>query len=271
MAKPSSPWWWNISTREFATLDWARLVAVQPIGAVEQHGPHLPVRVDAAINAGIVERAVALLPAEISVLILPPLPAGKSTEHAAFPGTLSLNYETLARVWIEIGESVHRAGGRRILYFNSHGGQPQVAEIVCRELRAKLAMLAVSCAWWQLADFSDLFSESERTHGIHGGEIETSLMLHLHPELVDMPRAENFVSRSVAMEAAGALLTPEAGIGFAWQTQDLHPMGACGNAAAADAQRGRELVERSARGLVKLVSEMAELSLDTLKDKTAYS
>jgi creatinine amidohydrolase len=260
---PSSRWWWDLSTREFASLDWERVVAIQPVAAVEQHGPHLPVRVDAAINAGIIQRALPLLPAELAVLVLPPQAVGLSSEHEAFPGTLSLSHETLARLWFEIGLSVHRSGGRRILYFNSHGGQPQVMQIVCRRLRVELGMLAAYCSWSGSIDQSDLFSAGERRHGIHGGEIETSMMLHLHPELVDRGRAEDFVSRSVDMAAANMLLTPEGAVGFGWQAQDLHPSGACGNAAAADAARGAELVDRAARALVQLIQEVAAFPLET--------
>lgn len=265
-----SRWWWDLTTRDFAELDMSRIVAVQPVGAVEQHGPHLPVRVDAAINAGIVARAVELMPEDLPVLILPPLPVGKSNEHLAFPGTLSLSYETLARAWTEIGESVHRAGCRKILFFNSHGGQPQVMDIVCRELRVKLGMLAVGASWFRTVDTSDLFDASERRHGIHGGESETSVMLHLHPDLVDMGRAENFVPLSVAMERDYTMLTPEGAVGFGWQTQDLQPAGACGNAAAADAARGREVVERAAKALVKLLEEIDRFPLSKLTDRTAY-
>lgn len=270
MSRASSRWWWDLSTREFAELDMAAQVVVQPVGAVEQHGPHLPVRVDAAINAGIVARAVELMPQDLPVLVLPMLPVGKSDEHFAYPGTLGLSHTTLARVWYEIGESVHRAGGRRILFFNSHGGQPQVMEIVCRELRVRLGMLAVACSWFRTVDQSDLFDAVERRHGIHGGEAETSAMLHLHPDLVAMHRAENFVSRSVEMAQGGALLTAEGPVGFGWQTQDLHPAGACGNAAAADAERGRELVERAALALVRLCGEVAAFPLAILTDRTAY-
>lgn len=270
MTAPTSRWWWDLSTREFAGLDMASLVAIQPVGAVEQHGPHLPVRVDAAINAGIVARAVELMPPELPALVLPMLPVGKSNEHHAFPGTLSLSYDTLARVWYEIGESVHRAGCRRIIFFNSHGGQPQVMEIVCRELRVKLGMLAVGCSWFRAIDSSDLFDAGERRHGIHGGEAETSVMLHLHPDLVAMDHAIDFVPRSVEMARANALLTPVGPVGFGWQAQDLHPAGACGNAAAADAGRGREEVERAAKALVQLCGEAAAFPLASLTDRTAY-
>ena len=269
-AVPSSRWWWDLSTREFAALDWERLVAILPVAAVEQHGPHLPVRVDAAINAGIVERAVALLPPELPALVLPMMPVGKSNEHARYPGTLSFSFETLARMWIELGESVARAGCRRLLILNSHGGQPQVMEIVTRELRVRLGMLAVGCAWWGLAPLDDLFSDRERRHGIHGGEVETSAMLHLHPDLVRQEQAADFVPLSVLLEAQGGLLTPEGVVGFGWAAQDLHPLGVCGNAAAADAERGHALVERAARGLVALTAEVAAFPLDRLGERTGF-
>ena len=266
-----SHWWWDLSTRDFSELDMSSIVAVQPIGAVEQHGPHLPVRVDAAINAGIVNRAVEKIPDNCPVLVLPMMPAGKSNEHHAYPGTLSISYDTLARLWFELGESVHRAGCRKIIYFNSHGGQPQVMDIVCRELRVRLGMFAVSCSWFRVTGLDDLFSEAERKHGIHGGESETSVMLHLHRDLVDMDHASDFVPTSVDMERSGAILTPEGAVGFGWQTQDLHPSGACGNAAAADAGRGAVTVERAATALVRLCEEVAAYPLERIKHHTAFS
>ncbi|WP_375454617.1 creatininase family protein [uncultured Methylobacterium sp.] len=265
-----SRWWWDLTTAQFARLDWSDLVAILPVAAVEQHGPHLPVRVDAAINAGIVARAVALMPDELSALVLPMLPVGKSNEHLSYPGTLSLSHETLARVWIEVAESVHRAGCRRILFLNSHGGQPQVMEIVIRELRVRLGMLAVGCGWSGITRKDDLFSATERRHGIHGGEIETSVMRHLHPDLVAMEHAADFVPYSVELEAQGGLLTPEGAVGFGWMAQDLHPAGVSGNAAAADAARGAELVERAARAVVRLTAEIAAFPLHRLTQGTAF-
>src|SRR5260370_34395921 len=179
-------WWWDQTTQDFSDLDAERMVAILPVGAVEQHGPHLPVRVDAAINAGIIERAVELMPADCPALVLPMMPVGKSDEHLAFPGTLTLSYETLGRVWFELGESVHRAGIRKLLFFNSHGGQPQLLDIVCRDLRVKLGMFAVSVMWPRLIDIDELFEADENRHGIHGGQNQTSVMPHLHPDLVAM-------------------------------------------------------------------------------------
>jgi creatinine amidohydrolase len=261
--------WWDLTAQDFRDLDMSRIVAIQPIGAVEQHGPHLPVRVDAAIGEGMIARAFELVSDDTPALVLPSQPVGKSDEHTSFAGTLSLSAETVGRVWYEIAESVHRAGCRRILFLNSHGGQPQVMEIVCRALRVKLGMLAVGTTCLRMFDKRDLFSASELKHGIHGGEVETSVMLHLHPDLVEMNRAENFVPLSVELEAHGGLLTPEGAVGFGWQVQDLNPAGALGNAAAADARRGGELVERGAAALIKLIDVIAQLPLSRFSSRDA--
>jgi creatinine amidohydrolase len=264
-----SRWWCDLTTVDFAGLDRGRAVAVLPIAAVEQHGPHLPVGVDAAINAGIIARAIALLPQGCPALVLPMTSVGKSDEHLSFPGTLTLSHETLGRVWYELGASVHRAGLRKILFFNSHGGQPQLAEIVCRDLRVKLGMFAASTMWPQLTEMADLFDAAEIKHGIHGGQIETSMMLHLHPELVKMDRADNFTPVTTAIEREAELLGRGAAY-FGWQAQDFHPAGVSGNAAAATAKLGKELVERAAKGLVRLIEEISNYPLSRLATRTAF-
>jgi creatinine amidohydrolase len=264
-----SHWWWDLSTRDFAELDTERVVAVLPVGAVEQHGPHLPVRVDAAINAGIVARAVELMPPDCPALVLPMMPVGKSDEHIGFPGTLTLSYETLARVWYELGESVHRAGIRRILFFNSHGGQPNVIGIVARDLRVKLGMFAVSAMWSRMIDKSDLYDARENKHGIHAGQSETSVMLHLHPDLVDMDRAENFVPLSLQIEQESKLLSPEGMVSFGWAAQDLHPSGACGDASRATAELGQITVERAAERLITLIDEISRYPLTRIVGRSA--
>jgi len=268
---PSSRWWWDLSTLEFSQLEMHNVVAILPIGAVEQHGPHLPVRVDAAINAGIIARAVELLPADLPVLVLPALPIGKSDEHLEYPGTLTLPYDVLGKVWFEVAKSAWRAGVRKLIFWNSHGGQPQLMEIVCRQLRIELEMFAVGASWFATLDSSDLYSASERAFGIHGGESETSVMLHLHPDLVVMSNAENFTSAAEALAAKGGVLTPEGGVSFGWQAQDLHPAGVTGNAAAADAARGEIEVERAARALVKLAQEVYDYPLSAVTQTTRFN
>ena len=259
--------WEEMTTADFAALDRERVIAVLPVAAIEQHGPHLPVGVDAAINRGIVERVMELLPEDLPVTFLPMMPVGKSNEHTAFPGTLTLSAETLMRLWTEIGESVGRAGIRKLVLLNSHGGQPQIMDIVARDLRVRLKMFVVAMSYWAVGMPSGLFPASERAHGIHAGSSETSLMLHLRPELVRNEERRDFVPASLAMTERYRYLRPEGtGIGFGWQTQDLNAFGACGNALDADATRGSTIVEHVATRIVELLGEIDAYPLSSLRD-----
>ncbi len=266
-----SHWWWDLTTKEFAELDMSRVVAVLPVGTVEQHGPHLPVRVDSAINAGIVAEAVRRMTPDFPALVLPMTPYGKSDEHIRFPGTLTTSYETLARLWIDIGESVNRAGCKKMIIFNSHGGQPQVVDIVARELRIRHSMFVVGTTWWKITKHDDLYSRKEIVHGIHGGEVETSVMLHLHGDLVDMKLAEDFEPTSLEIDKAGGIMTSEGAVRYGWEAQDLHLSGASGDAASADADRGKIVVERAAEALLTLCREVADWPMERVTNATRYS
>jgi len=258
--------WEEMTTADFAALDASRVIAVLPVAAIEQHGPHLPVSVDAAINRAIVDAVVAALPDDLPVTFLPMMPVGKSNEHMAFPGTLTLTAETLIRLWTEIGESVARAGVRKFVMLNSHGGQPQIMSIVARDLRVRLGMFAVELSYWGVGMPEGLFPEAEAVHGIHGGSSETSLMLHLHPDLVREAERRNFVAASVAMAERYRFLRPEGGgIGFGWQTQDLNPFGACGNALDADADRGRQIIDYVVPRLVDVLREIDSYPLSAMR------
>ena len=266
MAPPKLPRrrWQDMTTEEFAALDAGRVIALLPVAAIEQHGPHLAVAVDAAIVDGIVDRALELMPAELPVTVLPTQSIGKSNEHISFPGTLTLGAETLTRLWTEIGDSVARAGVRKLVFFNSHGGQPQVMEIVARELRVRHAMLAVSSSWYAFGLPEGLFPPDEIRHGIHGGAIETSMMLHLRPDLVHRDKLADFPSLGQRMAKDYKLLGPTGTAKFGWQTQDLNPAGAAGNAADADAPRGAKVVDFAARKLVELLEEVHRFPLSQL-------
>ena len=186
--------WVEMTWEDFSGADKARWIAVLPVAAVEQHGPHLPVGVDAFIGAAYLSRARELLPAEFQVSFLPLLPVGTSDEHRAFPGTLTLSAETVIRILIELGESVHRAGLRKLVIANSHGGNVSAVDLVARDLRVRLNMLAVTCSWFGFGHPDGLFTPEEQTHGIHAGAVETSIMLAAHPGLVRTERAQTFVS-----------------------------------------------------------------------------
>lgn len=269
----SSPWksryWADYTSPEIGRLDGERLVAVLPVAAIEQHGPHLPLSVDATILDGLVRAAIPRLPDELPLLFLPPMVVGKSNEHSRFPGTLTLPADLLIRNWMELGACVAAAGVRRFVLFNSHGGQMSVMDIVTRDLRAKHDLLVVASNWFLLGLPPGMYDPHEVRHGIHGGDIETSLMLALAPSLVDMREARNFRSATEDFERDYRYIsiTPTAKVG--WQTQDLNPQGACGNAAAATVEKGRQTLAYVADRMVEMFGEVARLPLSTLRDRPA--
>ena len=267
-------WWADLGTRDFAQRKASRLaaqtVAVLPVAAIEQHGPHLPLSVDATLLQGVIDAALPLLPADLPVLFLPPQNVGLSPEHIRYPGTLTLSPATIIALWTELGECVARAGVKKLLLFNGHGGQVSVMDIVARELRTRCDLLVYSASWFSLPlpeAVAGQFSAHEHRFGIHAGEIETSMMLHLAPATVHMEHAQDFRSTSQDRSERYAILGNGKSAKLGWQMQDYHPAGAVGNAAAASAGKGQALVEAAATQLVALLKEMADLPLDTLRDK----
>ncbi|NJL99146.1 MAG: creatininase family protein [Synechococcaceae cyanobacterium RM1_1_27] len=258
--------WQDMTTAEFAALDAERLIAILPVAAIEQHGPHLPVSVDATLNQGILERAWQIMPEHLPVTTLPLLSIGKSPEHQGFPGTLSLSAETLIRLWTEVGESVARVGVRKMLIFNSHGGQPEIMNIVALDLRVRLKMLVVKLSWFGPGIPAGLFTPEEEKHGIHAGAIETAMMLHLDPEHVQIEKAKTFGSSRADYEQEYLFYRPKSGVGFGWAAQDLHPSGACGDPTTATAEQGEKVVDHAARVLIQVLEDMDRYPLDLLRD-----
>lgn len=171
--------WTEMTTSDFCDPSVGEWIAVLPVAAVEQHGPHLPLGVDSMIGEGYLERALELVPDDLPITVLPMQRVGTSAEHAAFPGTLSIAPETIIRAWTDIGESVARAGVRKLILMNSHGGNTAVLDVVARSLRVRRGMLAVHCHWQRFGYPAGLFEPEEIRHGIHAGGIETALMLKL--------------------------------------------------------------------------------------------
>jgi creatinine amidohydrolase len=254
----AAAYWQDLCTTDFARVDPQRTIALLPVSAVEQHGPHLPLGTDAIINDGIVRVAMGQLPAGASVLVLPPLAVGDSLEHTAFAGTLAADMHDLLGLWLAVGRSVARAGVRKLVIFNSHGGQRAHVDQAALRLRVECGMLVVRAHSFGLGMPAGLFDADELAHGIHGGAVETSLMLHLRPDLVRQHALADFPSLGRMLAARGGLLGVEKPVGIGWMTQDLHPSGACGNAAAADAGKGALLLEHMASRLVALLGEVAD-------------
>ncbi len=266
--KALSHYWAELNTQDFARLDPQRAVAVLPLGATEQHGPHLSLNVDTVLVDGVVSAALTHLAPQDPVFVLPTQSVGLSTEHQSFAGTLTLSPETLLRVWCEIGESVARAGLRKLVLFNAHGGNVAPMDIVARELRGRCNMLVFSSSWYQLPlgdAVTDLFSSHEHRFGVHGGDQETSMMLSLHPAGVDVARAENFDSSSVQRATEYPVLGNGRSAKMGWHMQDYNPKGAAGNAAAATAEKGQALVAAAGQQLALLLQEVSRLPLSTLR------
>jgi creatinine amidohydrolase len=280
--KSSSYFWSQWRTTDFAHLDKSRAIAVLPLAATEQHGPHLPLSVDTDIVDGVVQAAVQQMQildapststrGAVPVLFLPTQNIGLSPEHAAFPGTLTLRPETLIRLWTDIAESVKAAGLHKLVLLNSHGGHVGAMDVVARDLRARLGMLVYSVNWYQLPlldaqgqDLNQMFSAQEHRFGVHAGDIETSAMLALNPSAVRMEKAENFHSSSEDRAAAFPILGNGRSAKLAWQMQDYNAAGAAGNAAAATAEKGAGLVAAAGLSFAKLLLEIDQLPADTLK------
>jgi creatinine amidohydrolase len=264
--------WADLKTTDFAGLDPERTVAVLPLGATEQHGPHLPLSVDQALVDGIVAAALPSVPAEVPVLVMPTQQVGYSPEHAAFEGTLTLPYEVVLATWIALGESVARAGVRKLLLVNAHGGQVSLMDVAARELRARAGLIVYSCNWWNLPlgdAVTGLFPADEHRFGVHGGDIETSLMLALRGQHVDMSQAQDFGSTSRDRAAGYPVLGNGQSAKLGWHMQDYNVRGAAGNAAAASAQKGRALLDSAGLQLALLVQELSRLPLSTLVDLEA--
>jgi creatinine amidohydrolase len=236
-------------------------IAVLPLGATEQHGPHLPFETDTIIAQGVVARMGALLPPGLDVHVLPVEPVGYSPEHLHVAGTKSLTYNEAVERWIGIGASLHKAGVRRFVLLNAHGGNSPLMTIVTTELRQRFKMLAVATSWTRFALPEGVVPPEEKALGIHGGLIETAVMLALRPDLVDMDRARDFASQQSDFIARFKHLRAYGPHAFGWLMSDLSPEGVVGNAAAATPELGERLLDNSAQGLVELLQDVARFDL----------
>ncbi|MCP4384357.1 MAG: creatininase family protein [Hyphomicrobiales bacterium] len=248
--------WQEMTTRDFADSDTADWITVLPVAAIEQHGPHLPVATDTAIAEGMIARTIELLPDDLPVTVLPIQAVGKSNEHISSPGTLTATWETTTRLWLEIGDSVRRAGVEKLIIVNAHGGNVPMVDIVARELRVRHDMLVVATAWARFGQPDGISAPDEALYGIHGGDIETSMMLHLRPDLVRMDAAIDFRSAQLDFIDTFTHLRGHGPSQFGWKAQDLNPHGTVGNAAAATAEKGKAVVDHQARAFVDLCRDV---------------
>jgi creatinine amidohydrolase len=258
---------------DWTAIDWpdvppgaaASWIAVLPLAATEQHGPHLPLSTDVLIAEAYLARVRELLPQDIPAIFLPVQPVGISTEHTDFPGTQTLTNEAALKAWTALGEEVALTGIRKIVMVSSHGGNNAAMTMVAQDLRARHHMLAVTTAWSRFGVPDGLFDREELRHGIHGGAVETSIMLARYPDEVRRDRIANFRPASIAIEKSYRWLGTQRPAPFAWQTQDLHASGAVGDATQASAEKGERLIEHGARAFCELLADMARFDPATLK------
>jgi creatinine amidohydrolase len=265
MTTPPNRTWMDMTWQDIAGADTGRWIAVLPLAAVEQHGPHLPLGVDSYIAEAYLARVRQIMPEDLPVTFLPVQRIGVSAEHLAYPGTLTVSPATAIAAWTEIGESLFRAGLRKLVLVTSHGGNTAAMELVARDLRTRLGMLAVTVGWHRFGYPDGAFTAEEKKHGIHGGAIETSLMLAGKPETVRTEKLPNATPATIAMAQEFKWLGAYRPAGFAWMTQDLNPTGAVGDATLATAEKGEAALAHGAQAFVELLGEIDRFDLARLR------
>ncbi|SHE98906.1 creatinine amidohydrolase [Modicisalibacter ilicicola DSM 19980] len=263
--------WQDMTSPELSGVITEESVAVLPLAAIEQHGAHLPLSTDLDIGLGLLAAATALLPETFALFELPPLAIGSSQEHGSFAGTLSLPPETAIAVIEAYGDSLARSGVRRLVLLNSHGGNKAVADIAALKLRERRGMLVVKAHYMRFSPPPGALPEKELRHGLHGGALETAMMLHLAPHKVRREHVGHPPSRGEAMAARGKWLGPEGEAAFAWLAEDLHPGGVVGDARLADAELGARLVEHYASKLATLFEEASTMGIDDFQSREGRS
>lgn len=262
MVRPAS--WFEDNDAELTAADRCNWIAVLPLGAHEQHGPHLPFETDTIIASGIASRLEEALPAHLPVTILPVEAIGYSIEHMEVEGTRTLAYDEAVGRWLGIAETLNRRGIRKLVLLNAHGGNSPLLTIVATEARVSFNMLVVATSWTRYGQPEGWITPADKAIDIHGGDIETSVMLALAPDRVDMAKARNFPSRQSDFAARYKHLRAYGPHAFGWKMSDLNPNGVAGNAAAATAERGEVLIAHAVSGLLELLDDVHRFDPTTL-------
>ncbi|TXH83115.1 MAG: creatininase family protein [Rhizobium sp.] len=242
----------------------SKWIAVLPFGAHEQHGPHLPFETDTLIAEGIVSRLKVALPDNLPVTFLAVEPVGYSVEHMDVAGTKTLTFDEAIKRWLGIAARLNALGIRKLVMLNAHGGNSPLMTIVATEARVRFGMLAVATSWTRFGVPEGVIAPDDKAIDIHGGDIETSVMLALHPEKVDMAKAENFPSRQSDFIKGFTHLRAYGPHAFGWKMSDLSARGVVGNAGAATAAKGEKLIAHAVKGLVELLEDVDRFDATTL-------
>ncbi|MCS2608808.1 creatininase family protein [Halomonas dongshanensis] len=249
--------WHHLTSPQLAEVASRDPVALIVLGAIEQHGTHLPLATDLTIGLGLQQALLERLDEATDVLCLPPLAVGASDEHTHFPGTLSVPAPLAIATLEAYGDSLARAGIRRWVLLNSHGGNKAVMDLAALTLRKRHAMRVVKATYTRLPALEGAIDADELRHGLHGGLLETAMMLHLAPEHV---RLDGYRPAPPTTPAPGKLLAHEGAAAFAWLADDLSPEGVAGDATLATAELGKRLLDHYATLLAQVVEETASLT-----------
>lgn len=240
-------------------------IAVLPLGAHEQHGEHLPFETDTIIAQGIADRLQAAIAGQLNVEFLPAQPVGYSIEHMDVAGSKTLEFDEAVRHWIAIGENLHAQGINKLMLLNAHGGNSPLLTIVATELRVRLNMLVVATSWTRFGVPDNLISAADKSLDIHGGFIETSVMLALRPDLVDMEKAQHFANNQQKFAENFKYLRAYGPHAFGWKMSDLNRQGVAGNAEAANAAAGEKLIAHAVEGLKELLEDISRFDCSILQ------
>jgi creatinine amidohydrolase len=229
-------------------------VALQPIGATEHHGPHLPLGTDALIAAALSE-AVSTHADAPDLIVLPTLSYGLSTEHVWAPGTVTMSPTTLSAVLDDVAASMVRLGVTRLAILNTHGGNTDLLRVACREIRAEHGLMTFLVMPSVPPDKGGPPGDPrEEGLGIHGSASETSLVLYLHPEAVDMSLAERHIPSFInEYRHVGLSGTAE----FGWLSSDLDPSGVAGDPTLATPEDGKRIFEGAVDRVVEALAEVS--------------
>lgn len=251
----------DMEETRISNADTSRWIAVLPLGATEQHGPHLPIETDWIIAEGITKAVLTKLPLTMPVTFLPVEKIGYSIEHTNRPGVQTLSYQEAIERWIGIGKNLNERGIRKFVILNAHGGNSPLMTIVAAELRARFRMLCVATSWTRFGYPAGIISAQEKAFGIHGGEIETSVMLALRPDLVNMAHARDFPSLQYELNKTAKHLRAYGPHAFGWMATDLNPTGVTGHAKQGNPQNGQRMIDYAAQNFVELLHDVQDFDV----------
>nr|WP_321455879.1 creatininase family protein [uncultured Cohaesibacter sp.] len=259
----NSALWVEMGRDDFSAAARSDAVAVLPIAAIEQHGPHLPTGTDAMLAEGYIAAVMEQKPSGVPIIFLPVQQVGWSEEHLNGTGTLTSNWQHLLPFWTDICLSVKRTGIKRIIIINSHGGNVPLMDILIQDLRVHHGMVASATNWLRFGYPEGLFGGDEIANGIHGGDVETSMMLALRPDLVRMEKAGVYPSQQQKMTEENAHLRFYGRKQLGWMATDLNAEGVVGDASIANAAKGKALIDHIANQFIDYAKEVLKVPLPT--------